>query len=143
MTTAAAQGFWLNPDFRPFRPYLRSSQDRRDRQHARIELDPKAPEEIVSRALSWTAPGAACEAPMHPFRARHAEAKRGNGIGNVYVGTTCPNQVNPGCSRSGAAAEALGALGLALTRPNVEPTQTSWLNTFAGTETQPTFRGLH
>jgi hypothetical protein len=127
MVAAPAAGFWLNPNFKPFLPYLRSSRDERQGQHARIELDTKTPAEILSSALAWSAPCAACGAPMHPFRARRSPAKRGHVSGAVYVGTTCRQADNAGCSRGQAAADALAALEHALTTPTIEPTQANWL----------------
>src|SRR5687767_2055202 len=104
MTAAPpVSGFWTTPAFIAFRPYIRTSQDDRAGQHRRIELDPKTPTEIVAKALVWTAPCSECGAPMHPFRARRAPSLRGSATGGVYLGTTCRQADNAGCSRGQAA----------------------------------------
>lgn len=136
MVAAPVTGFWQNPTFATFRPYIRTSQDLRVGQHRRCELDPKAPVEIVARALVWQAPCSACGAPMNPFRARRAPSLRGNATGAVYLGTTCRQVDSAGCSRSSAAAMALEALEHTLTQPYIEPTQTNWLDAF-GVEPAP------
>jgi len=88
------------PEVRPYvhiEKYIRDGGSIGKCRH-RIELRAMPPP-LRLRVLAVTMPCVACGRTIHPFRDRHAPAKRGRANGHVYYAACCPLDISIRCSR--------------------------------------------
>ena len=106
--------FWQLDEFRRFVPYIYAEAYTREggtvNPRNRLEISTEIPSALLSVALAWKAPCAACGKPIHVFRARRSPSKRGTPLSNIYLAVACPLDQSIGCSRGGDAREAYIAI---------------------------------